>query len=365
MSLKVDCMKLKDFGWTYNVHRFALNEQSVAQLREKAAADDHEACYMYGRYHYCVRPEPNSVSQALELYKKALSGGVADANVAIAIMWSEGDMGIADLERYNDIIDDMMERGCDFAFLRRLLDMIVGKNGIDKDAEKAAEIIEMLFEERDEDNALWYYLMGRALMECQNNEAAATWFEKAVAAGFLDANCYLVLTKCLDADCNLKVDENHYMELLNDAYAKGDGLAAYMLASLLVDRFDEVEDSLRAEFRDHLLRTAIYGYRAGYGCAATLIGDICINGSCDLEYDLSEAWMWYAKGALFGDAEAFEKLYKMATSDLHPMEDELFEQLAIDGARQGSETLKAEVVKLYRNGRLQHYAKEIEALYMA
>ena len=86
-------MKLKDFGWTYNVHRFALNEQSVAQLREKAAADDPEACYMYGRYHYCVRPEPNSVSQALELYKKALSGGVADANVAIAIMWSEGDMG--------------------------------------------------------------------------------------------------------------------------------------------------------------------------------------------------------------------------------------------------------------------------------
>ena len=94
-------MKLTDYGWAYNLHRLAFNEEQLAEIREKAAAKNPEACYIYGRYHYCVRPEPDSVSQALELYKTALFGGVADANVAIAIMWSEGDMGIADLERYN------------------------------------------------------------------------------------------------------------------------------------------------------------------------------------------------------------------------------------------------------------------------
>ena len=357
-------MKLTDYGWAYNLHRLAFNEEQLAEIREKAAAENPEACYIYGRYHYCVRPEPDSVSQALELYKTALFGGVADANVAIAIMWSEGDMGIADLERYNEVIDDMMERGSDFAFMRRLLDMIVGMNGIPKEAEKAAEIIEMLFEDSVEDNALWYYLMGRAVMEYQGNDAATPWFEKAVEAGFTDANSFLVLTKCLDSEWNLKTDENDYIAQLNDANIKGDGLAAYLLASQLVERYDEVAPELRDEYRDHLLRTAVFSYRAGHGCAAVLLGNLYMNASCDMEYDPSEAWKWYAKGALYGDAEAFELLYKMATSDLHPMEEELCEQLAIDGTRHGSLTLKTEVVKLYQNGRLQHYAKEIEELYM-
>jgi cytoskeletal protein CcmA (bactofilin family) len=54
----------------------------------------------------------------------------------------------------------------------------------------------------------------------------------------------------------------------------------------------------------------------------------------------------------------------MATGDLHPEEEIFCDQLAIEGARLGSQTLLAQTIDIYKNGRLDIYAEEIEKYYL-
>lgn len=354
-------MKLQDFSWSYNVHR--LGAADIAELEQKAAQGDAEGCYMYGRYHYCVRPEPNSVSQALDLYKKALDGGVVDAKVAIAIMWSIGDLGMVDYDKYNNLLDEAINGDSGFAVMRRMLDVIMGTNGTPQSAEKAAELLEILIE-NDNPNTIWLYLMGRAVMESQGLAASKVWFERAAAAGFVDALGYVVLAKCYDDNWELTADYYDFLQQLNEAYAAGDGFAAYLFAYELTKEYENVATELREEYKDQLIRVAVAAFKLGYGDAAVLLGDMYLNSLCDFEYDPNEAWRWYAKGALCGNAEAFERLYDLATGDIHPEDENFCDQLAIDGARSGSAYLKEVVVELYKNGRLDIYSEEIEKYYL-
>lgn len=348
------------FSWSYNAYR--LDDSDVALLRDKALSGDVEACYMYGRYLYCVRPDKDSVAKAYGYYEKALEGGVVDAKVAIAIMWYAGDFGMVNREKGDKLINEAVDRGCDFAFQKFLLDMIVGLNGQPANPEKAIDILSEIMKAGDE--AIWYYIMGRAVMVTLGMDTAVKWFKRAAEMGFVEANCFLVLASCHNDNWELKVDSNDYLNQLNGAVKLGDGLAAYMLAGELAQRYDEVLPELRAEYREQLFYTIMVAIRGGYGEGAVLLGDLYMNGDCDTEQSSDEAWKWYSKGALLGCPEAFERLYDMATSGEHPEEESFCDQLAIEGARLGSESLLAQTIEIYKNGGLDMYAEEIEKYYL-
>lgn len=353
-------LTLQTFSWSYNIHR--LEPSQIELLKQKAAEGDAQYCYMYGRYHYCVRPEPDSVAQAYHLYTKALEGGVVDAKVALAIMWYAGDLGMVNVEKGSELIFEAIDGDSSFACQKYLLDMIVGLNGMLPNPEQAANLLEEII--ISDDSPIWLYLMGRAVMASQGMEPAVKWFKRAADAGFIEANCFLVLTSCHNDNWELKVDSNDYLNQLNGAVKLGDGLAAYMLASELAQRYDEVPQQLQSEYREQLIYTIMVAIRGGYGEGAVLLGDLYTNGDCGTEQSPTEAWKWYSKGALLGCPEAFERLYEMATGDLHPEEETFCDQLAIEGARLGSQTLLAQTIEIYKNGRLDIYAEEIEKYYL-
>ena len=353
-------MTLQLFSWSYNIHRLGVSD--IALLKQKAEQGDPQYSYMYGRYHYCVRPEPDSVAQAYNLYKIALEGGVVDAKVALAIMWYAGDMGMVNVEKGSELLFEAIDGDSSFACQKYLLDMIVGLNGMLPNPEQAANLLEEII--ISDDSPMWLYLMGRAVMANQGMEPAVKWFKQAADAGFVEANCFLVLASCHNDNWELKVDSNDYLNQLNGAVKLGDGLAAYMLAGELAQRYDEVLPELRAEYREQLFYTIMVAIRGGYGEGAVLLGDLYMNGDCDTEQSSDEAWKWYSKGALLGCPEAFERLYDMATSGEHPEEESFCDQLAIEGARLGSESLLAQTIEIYKNGGLDMYAEEIQKYYL-
>ena len=134
-------MTLQLFSWSYNIHR--LGASDIALLKQKAEQGDPQYSYMYGRYHYCVRPEPDSVAQAYNLYKVALEGGVVDAKVALAIMWYAGDMGMVNVEKGSELLFEAIDGDSSFACQKYLLDMIVGLNGMLPNPEQAAKLTEL------------------------------------------------------------------------------------------------------------------------------------------------------------------------------------------------------------------------------
>ena len=144
-------MTLQFFSWSYNIHR--LGASDIALLKQKAEQGDPQYCYMYGRYHYCVRPEPDSVAQAYNLYKVALEGGVVDAKVALAIMWYAGDMGMVNVEKGSELLFEAIDGDSSFACQKYLLDMIVGLNGMLPNPEQAANLLEEII--ISDDSPMW------------------------------------------------------------------------------------------------------------------------------------------------------------------------------------------------------------------
>ncbi len=348
------------FSWSYNAYR--LDDSDVALLRDKALSGDVEACYMYGRYLYCVRPEKDSVAKAYGYYEKALEGGVVDAKVAIAIMWYAGDFGMVNREKGDKLIDEAVDMGCDFAFQKFLLDMIIGLNGRPANPEKAIDILSEIMKAGDE--AIWYYIMGRAVMVTLGMDTAVKWFKRAAEMGFVEANCFLVFARCHNDKWELKVEYGEYLDQLYEAYKAGDGLAAYMLANEWLNRYNELRDEMKSKFRDDMISKAIFAYNRGYGEAAVLLGDLYLKSLCDTEYDPIEAWAWYSKGGLAGCYEAFERLYELSADGTMVVEQVHSDQFALEGARLGSEQLKKRVVEIYKDGRLDDYSEEILNYYV-
>ena len=78
----------------------------------------------------------------------------------------------------------------------------------------------------------------------------------------------------------------------------------------------------------------------------------------------SMAWAYYARLAILGGYEGYEKLYSMMKSRQVEKSDELKYSCAINAVRYGCKEMIPEVIKLYKRGELDAYAKEIEKYYM-
>lgn len=351
---------VSNFAWSHNIHR--MGDEDIDILKKKASQGKADYCYMYGRYHYCVRPDADSVAQAEKLFRKAERGGIVDAKVALALMWAFGDFGIVDLDKADKLINEAIDKDCEFGVQRRLLDIILGTKASKANPERAIFMLEQLIEA--ERKPMWLYLMGRAVMASGNMAGAVEWFTEAANAGFIEANAFIALCKNHNDNWEL-VNYERYLQDLNDGYTKCDGFAAYLLSYELMGNYDNIEgEELRHEYREQLLYALMYSVRLGYGDAAVLLGDMFAHGYCETKVDKNEAWAWYSKGARFGCSEAYERLFDMILNGEHEGDTEFCDHLALEGARLESQYLTARTVDAYKQGRLTLYAPEIERYYI-
>lgn len=341
----------------YNLFRLA--DEELEQIKRDAAAGDVEACYKLGRYHYCVRPEEDSVAQAERLYVESSAGGVDDADIAIAVMWDHGNMGIVDRAKSRALIRRGLEKNNEFAadlYLRRI---IYGTYGYKQDFKTAKQTITALMESN---NPRWYYLMGCLLQEEGDLKAACKWYERALEAGVISAYSDVAIAKTHDNDYNV-VDFEQYVELLLAGCDAGDAFSMYSIAVTMLSMYDSGQGGTKE--REYILSSLKQAVALGCGAAAACLGEIYREGLCDVPKDLEAAFGWYAKGAILESGDCYEALFDMICAGESHCGIEFRDNCALNGARRGNERMKQQAVIAYKEGRLTAFASEIELYYLS
>lgn len=343
---------------------FMLSPDTIQQLKQ--AADEGNACaqFAYGRHLVVTNPDEQSKDLSLEYFGKAQQQGLPDAMAAISEAWQYGDFGIVDHSKAKQAVNQALQLRSEYAAFVQLKTMVFGD---DDQLETALAVTDALIElnaERETPYAQWRYFKGVAhctmgdieeaekhLTFACNQGCIDAWLERAVNAGGFDENGDIINKKA-------------YFDTLREGTKHHNPECRTLLAWDAVLQFDESQQHEQNPERaqaviDELKECTRYGSRT----ACELLGDIYLNGWLGQDYDVDQAWRWYAQSAIRHCDTGYEKMYEMVYNHLKDVTQDFSDMLALNGARLGSKRLLAATVIAYTHGRLTEYASEIEQYY--
>ena len=131
-----------------------ISSEESDKIIDMAEAGDPVACYKYAQIHLAWHLTDNYIKDARELFEKALAGGVEDANVALALMYLNGEIEPYDPAEGHRLLEKSLENKNEYAAYIHLKNIIFGNNGYKKDLKKADDVLNALLAEGD--NPYWY-----------------------------------------------------------------------------------------------------------------------------------------------------------------------------------------------------------------
>lgn len=345
---------------------FLLNKISILRLEESARIGNPYALFALGRYHLCTQDQPEACQLASGYFRKAYERKLPEAAAALSRMYQTGDIGKVDRVLSKKLLKEALQRQSPYAYVLHLKDLIFGMNDMDANPGKALEILNELIEldsfEHEYVNPQWYYLRGCARQETESPQAALPDFETSAQMGKADAWAEVAFAKGFNQQ-NEKTDAKAYRETLSTGTAQRDGFCTYLLALDKVENYDNMDSWQKRIQRSQLFSLLERSFKLGCKEAAEALGDIYLNAWFDTEQDLELAWEWYTQGSRLASVSCFEKMHDMGRHHYVEVSQENTDQCALQGARLGSESMIAETVIAYSQGRLTDYAEEIETYY--
>lgn len=341
---------------------FYLDSTDIEELQKGVQSGEPLAYYALARYHSAVRPASDSVEFAIELLYRAADAGVADATAALALLWRSGDMGIVNREKSLQMLDEAFEQGSLLAAKVVLTDMICGIYR-EQDIKGAMAIIDERMSSRED--SLWCYLKGLAIHKSatasnwqQLYPQAAEWYRKAADY------CVYAALDGLEEVCTQDyygevVDEQLRLDIICEGCAMNYGRSICSFANECYQLYkynpEQSPEGWQAQNREEL-NTAL---SLGYANAACCLGKSYLDDG-----DIESAWACFTRGAILGSPYCYEEMHLLMQFGHVSQPEEFMELTALGGARCGSIFLMDVVVTLYRQGKLQPYAQEIEKYYL-
>lgn len=346
---------------------FLLNKLSILHLEESARLGNPYALFALGRYHLCTQNQPEACQLATDYFRKAYEKQLPEAAAALSRMYQTGDIGKVDRVLAKELLKEALRRQSPYAYTLHLKDLIFGLNDMTAEPDKALEIINELIEidtfEHEYVNPQWYYLRGCARQETESLQAALPDFETSARMGKADAWAEVAFAKGFNQQ-NEKTDPQAYRETISTGTAQRDGFCTYLLALDKVENYDNMDSWQKRIHHNQLFFLLEKSFKLGCKEAAEALGDIYLNAWFDTGQDLELAWEWYTKGSRLASVNCFEKMHDMGRHHYVEVSQETTDQCALQGARLGSESMIAETVIAFSQGRLANYAEEIETYYV-
>ena len=357
--------------------RFLAFKNNVALLSEdagkiKALADEGNPLmqYAYARYHEILMPEPKSNDIIIEYCTKAIAGGVADARMVLALGWRDGDSGETDPERYLDEYRKALEEGSMRALYYYLNNLIYGEANKEADPRQAYDKAEkMLALDTEMPDAMLYRLMGSASQKLGRKADALNCFELAAKWGdmqsiYLEAMCaYVDDESCI-------IDRKKFTEKLDSGRELG-LTESYLLYPFILDEdiYNAISDDEKAELTVSLKEDLMQAWLQGDNLAPYFLGQYYESGSYGLAMNLSEAFMWYSRGAVLRSSYCYDALARMILEDRSAPDgyDEVFAYECAYKALMLDEENTEYIERVYRGytkGFLTHHAAMIESRYL-
>lgn len=345
-----------------------ISSEESDKIIDMAEAGDPVACYKYAQIHLAWHLTDNYIKDARELFEKALAGGVEDANVALALMYLNGEIEPYDPAEGHRLLEKSLENKNEYAAYIHLKNIIFGNNGYKKDLKKADDVLNALLAEGD--NPYWYYLKGDVLFNAGKIEESEQWYAKAAEAGIVRAYGDLALARGLDDNNEIR-NWNGYVDTLMEGADKGDVFSLYCLALNSCAEYDQTDpddSETRDELRDVILQTLETCSHSYLNLAFKLLGDIYREGLYGFEVNKIKAWENYVEGSIINDASCFEMMYEMLSCNEIELgktnKEDAMDLCAINGARLHDKKLLVAAVESYKRGRLTQFAREMEMYHL-
>ena len=349
----------------------------------RAAAESGNPCMQYAlaRYHDSCHPQPDSPAIAHRYYALAADGGIADARAHLALCYRDGDFGEAAPQRYHDEMQLALAEGSTKAQLVEVMGQIYGSHGAQRNPSAARDTLQQLIDalpEGETDGQL-HCLMGEALREMGDKEAAVQHLEKAIALGDREAFFHLAYTTCLNDEGEVG-DRDRFLDIMRQARdAKAQEGFLDLSLILTPEEYDTLEPAEQQRLHDTLLRQLPYAAAIGEGIAAYYLGYYYDEGIMGFEADTLKAWQWYSRGADLRQTDCMKALsYKLLD---HTAPDGWASELGSDDTKQlqettcgyeglyralmlGDEEVLDDVIDAYRDGHLATHSEAIEQRYL-
>ncbi|MGN1246897.1 MAG: hypothetical protein ACI4UN_09700 [Muribaculaceae bacterium] len=346
---------------------FMVSDESIALIKQAADAGNRYAQFAYGRYHILKEVDENSGTISLKYFQMAQEQGLYDATAAISQACDNGDMGMVDRSKAQQLLLEALEHESDFAAVIRLKHLLFGHHGSHPQPQLALEIARSL---RDRDaklgtpSGIWIFYYAIALSDLDKKDDARHYFAHAARMGVVDAWYDLALSECKFDDNGNLINAETFKKALNEGINHHSSDCLTMLASIRYDEFPNLSDVERTdECAAEIISMFEKSYSWGDACAALMLGNIFYYGDVTQEENNKTAFSWYAKAALWDNTEAYEKMYGMVRDHYIDADQSFSDHLALNGTRLGSKKLLAETVMAYTYGRLTEFAAEIEQYY--
>lgn len=370
MPAHVDAEALRLFLMIINTYTrlYLLNDKQVALLKEYAEKGYAVSQYAYGRYHYIVRPDKDSLEKADKYFKEAEKAGLPDALHAQSNIMRDGHYGLVDREEAKRMTEEAVDKGSSFA-TRALYRNVIFGHDMEPNPQLAVDTLKKWLNGDESDdisvvNPMYYELLGDAYEALGDYENAETYYMKAIQMGYVEA-CG---SYCLLFGKELETEEQKqtYIDMLTKGGQAGDPASYLYLAAYYMDNYENYDTDKQPEItrqiKEHLQEASDLGSQM----APYFIGSAYYYGNYGFEQDNEKAWKWGAEGTQRDDGNAYKLLASMISNEDNPNEvgEGMLEYCAIMSLRCGCNDLLRLVVESYYNGELTEYAAEIEKYYI-
>lgn len=338
-------------------------EAAVADMLKSAAEGGNPAAlFGYGRHVLAVRRRVDWADTSAQCFREAASLGFADALAELSLVSRFGDLGVVDYGRADELMERALAEGSAYAQRVRLMHLIYGSRGVEKNPglalEKAGDLVGS-----DPDNPWWHYLRGNALAETGDPSAAVRDLELAAEGGVTEAWSDLALAAGCNADLEI-TDTEAYESVLRRGVGNRCSSCIWALAILeMADCEDEPAYSVMMKARSYVLSMEEV-YAMGNALGAVSLGDFYAEGEFGTSADMQKAWNWYVKAAQLGSPDGYERMCRMMLEGKVQKDRSFRDMCVLHGVRLGSDRLLREVVSVHRDGRLLPFRNEIDRYYV-
>lgn len=334
--------------------------------RIKSIADQEGNPYMayaYARLHDFLNLDEDSPQICKKYYGIAANCGIGDAYACLAYMYRDGDFGESDMSAYEDMMDKAIQYQSEKAYHSKIIDMIHGRNHVEKDPEQAYNLAEERVEQSEIVDPVYYKLMGDADVQLGRTGNAMYNYERAAESGCSEAFFWWAVTESCDLEGTV-IDRSRFMEIMQQGINVNSADCFIMRAMTMdCDLYDSLDEDKKIEVTESLFNDLNKGYSLGDSTSSYLLGQYYQMGNYGFEQDDNQAWSWYKKGAALRCSSCYEELARMVLEDGTAPADidlEYGYECAYKALLLGNKDVLEFVVRGYKYGFLSDHSSMIE-----
>ena len=356
-------------------------DETIEPLIQEANEGNPYAQYAYARWQILDRGGEYSVSISYENMKAAADQNLPDAIAGYAAALDYGDMGSADWEKADELLNQAIAMGSELGKKMKLKALCFGKHYRDAQPELATNLANQYIAQDEangiETNGWWYYYRACSQEEKLGRLRVKDDYQLALDRGIIEAYGDLITFYGYGDRGDALKENEEYHSLLRHGIARLSSNAFVMDALREMEHYNYFKENsnqcgvMKRKLNYGILQQSHELIHAqlsnaaqlGEAVAWELLGDMYYNGDYGFEQSYKKAFTSYSNGVIHDSDSAAEKLWKMMHNHIIDRPLHYIDEIALLGARWGSKRLLAETVIIHQEGRLAEYDDEITKYY--